>query len=148
MTTKQRKREDEGFERHYDIGDFVKINGYGDSVWEVDGYAYSQYRYKDEAWDELTYELTCVVSPHDSEVGDYNEAYDEDLTLECGADKTKAYMARIARKARSAPNTDKLLAELSDITRLRKMFGDDEENDYSGRITKIKRKLKRVVRSN
>jgi hypothetical protein len=61
------------FEQNYNYGDLVYVEGYDEQVYKVEGIIIEIYRYQNEEWTEVSYELEkdgmCIY------------AYDEDMSL-------------------------------------------------------------------
>jgi hypothetical protein len=59
----------------YQIGDIVLVKGYGNSLFRIDGIRTEVWRYADDGWEELTYELTRMAD------GAWLEAIEEEISL-------------------------------------------------------------------
>ena len=62
-------------------GDLVRVHGYGNRVYQIDGYYIASYFYPNEQYNETVYELSDVVT------GEWLEADADDLTLVAPAAK-------------------------------------------------------------
>ncbi|WP_243290772.1 hypothetical protein [Bacillus sp. FJAT-47783] len=69
--------ESEIIEIQYDfgIGDIVQVNGYGQDLFKVIGIRTELWRYKEDAWEEVRYELVRVRD------GEWMEASEEEITM-------------------------------------------------------------------
>lgn len=150
----------------FNFGDLVRVAGYGDRLFSVDGWRVVQYCYPDEEWTDVVYELA------DAHSEDWLEADVEDLTLVATADKAGEYLAQhepirkgsemlmaffgvdFARKPNVSPEIERynkqrdrerrineLLDERNDYARLLAEFGDEE---YKARIEKIDKELRKI----
>lgn len=141
MTTKSKKRYGENFERSFNIGDLVRVAGYDDDVFQIEGYVYSEYYFIDEEWTELVYELARITD------GQWVDAEEEDMSLVAPADQAEDYLRKMERKSRQkrveGSKIDDLLTKLNDYKVLYEHFGDDE---YKTEIERIKTKLRRTTR--
>lgn len=63
------------FEEEFDFGDRVKVDGYGERIFNVDGYSLIVSKYPGGEWTEVVYDLTAVDN------GEWIEADQDDLTL-------------------------------------------------------------------
>ncbi|MBZ5749220.1 MULTISPECIES: hypothetical protein [Metabacillus] len=59
----------------YQIGDIVLVKGYGNSLFRIVGIRTEVWRYADDGWEELTYELTRMAD------GAWLEAIEEEISL-------------------------------------------------------------------
>jgi hypothetical protein len=124
------------------FGDLVRVDGYGDRIFEVLGYRVEQYFYPDEQHTDIVFELSDV---HTLE---WLEADENDLTLICREDKAEEYLAnpterklspreessRLAEERKQLRKIkseiiDDLLDRIRDYRRLYAMFGDEEFSD-------------------
>lgn len=152
--------------RQYNFGDLVRVGGYDDRIFSVEGWRVEQWKYPDEEWTEHVYELTDVHN------ADWLEADVEDLTLVTTADKADEYLAQhkpvrkggevpmvffgfdLPRKPNVSPEIERynkqrdrerkvneLLDERNDYARLLAEFGDD---GYKEKIAEIDTELGKV----
>lgn len=70
----------------FNFFDIVRLDGYWPRVFRVEGYHIDNWRYPNEQWTDMVYELTDVYS------GEFLEADVEDLTLVETADKAEEYL--------------------------------------------------------
>lgn len=71
----------------FNFFDLVRLDGYWPRVFRVEGYHIDNWRYPNEQWIDMVYELT------DAHSGEFLEADVEDLTLVETADKAEEYLA-------------------------------------------------------
>lgn len=72
----------------FNFGDIVRVNGYWPRLFEIDGMRIEDWRYKDEQWTDIVYEVYDVVS------SDWIECAEEDITLVAEADQAEEYLAK------------------------------------------------------
>lgn len=150
-------------EQKFNFGDLVRVSGYDDRIFSVDGWRVEQHYYPDEKWTDVVYDLTDV---HNAE---WLEAVVDDLELVEKAEKAAEYKPKEkggeipmsildfsggGRQVRVAPEIErhnkarererkvnKLLDERNDMRILHEMFGDDQ---YKKRIEEIDKELRSV----
>jgi hypothetical protein len=71
----------------FNFFDLVRVDGYWPRVFRVDGYRIEHWRYPNETWTDMVYELV------DAHTGEFLEADVEDLTLVETADKADDWLA-------------------------------------------------------
>jgi hypothetical protein len=71
------------------FGDLVRVDGYGDRVFEVIGYRVEQYHYPDQQHTDIVFEVSDV---HTLE---WLEADENDLTLVCREAESEQYIANM-----------------------------------------------------
>lgn len=149
------------------FGDLVQVSGYGADLFKVVGFRTEIWRYKEDAWEDVIYELSRVSD------GEWLEAAEEELTLVADAesadtfiqklgllylvnkqDKTgskeklpsnlvrKAEFEEIERKKEKKQLIDNLLDIYNDYRSLYEWFQDEE---YYQVMRVIIRKLKSLV---
>lgn len=145
------------------FGDLVRMDGYGEELFFVDGYSI-EHRYEPSAeYTEVHYDLTSAHG------GGYTIGFEEDIHRVCGAEAADDYLmyhasppkktaeikvhitcdelvAKIADDIKGQnPNNraqiDALLEELNDYLVLAELFGTEEYDDI---IAEIKRKLEKA----
>lgn len=150
---------------HINFGDLVRMDGYGDELFFVDGYSV-EHRYEPSAeYVDVYYDLTSAHG------GGYTIGFEEDIHRVCGAEAADDYLMyhasppkdrpikyeinidmeelanqilqrKTEMKADNSALIDELLLELNDYMILSEMFGTDEYDDI---ITEIKKKLTDLV---
>jgi len=149
--------------RQFKFGDLVRVAGYDERIFQIDGWRVEHYYYPDAEWTEHVFELTDVHS------AECLEADEEDLELVEKAEKAAEYMAKVkggegpmlifdfsggGRQSRVSPEIERfnkarererkvneLLDERNDVRILHEMFGDDQ---YKRRIEEIDKELRSV----
>jgi hypothetical protein len=71
----------------FQFGDIVRVDGYGDRVFEVLGYRVEQYHYPDAEHTDIVFELS------DAHTLEWLEADENDLTLVCREAESQQYLA-------------------------------------------------------
>lgn len=150
------------------FGDLVRVAGYGDRIFQVDGYRTEHWHYPDEEWTNVVFELTdvqtgewleadlddlSIVAPA-TDAAEFLEAQKpagliilrEDTTMlwEGKPEPPKPSARELAAKkaAEKQRKIDALLDEYNDILTLVAMFGGLE---YAEKLAEIKRKLAEEV---
>jgi hypothetical protein len=74
----------------YFIGDIVQVAGYGSELYKIVGVRIEMWRYKDDAWEEVIYEL--------SRIGDeeWLEAEEEELSLIVNYEDADIFLEKVA----------------------------------------------------
>jgi len=147
-------------EQKFNFGDLVRVEGYEDCVFCINGKRVEQFFYPDGEWTDVLYELTDV------QTADCLDAFEEDLRLVTTADKAEEYLKLIPKggeepmkmfgfgsshKPKPTPENERynkqlererkineLLDERNDYAMLLAEFGDDK---YAQKIKEIDRKL-------
>lgn len=148
------------------IGDLVQVSGYGADLFKVVGFRTEIWRYKEDAWEDIIYELSRISD------GEWLEAGEEELTLVADAESAdtfiqklgllylvnrqekiiknpglqnmvrKAELEEIAKKKEKKELIDHLLDIYNDYRILYELFHDQE---YYQVMRVILRKLKNLV---
>jgi len=71
------------------IGDLVQVNGYGGDLFKVVGFRTEIWRYKEDAWEDVIYELSRVSD------GEWLEASEEELTLVADAESAETFIQKL-----------------------------------------------------
>lgn len=126
-------------EYKYFFGDLVQVSGYGSDLFKVVGFRTEIWRYKEDAWEDVIYELSRVSD------GEWLEAGEEELTLVADAESAETFIQKLGllylinkqQKAINLPNLQNMLrkAEVEEIERKKekKLLIDhllDIYNDY------------------
>jgi len=120
-----------------EIGDIVRIDGYGNDLFEIISVHQTYYRDRESEYEVVEYETFNLV--------DRRNYFAEDLDItivsrkEDQAPKTTLEKERAAKSGAGNKTVDELLDELRDVITLIELFGRSEE--YEERKTKIKRQL-------
>jgi hypothetical protein len=73
----------------YQIGDIVLVKGYGNSLFRIIGIRTEVWRYADDGWEELTYELTRMAD------GAWLEAIEEEISLMISNEEAEIIMQQL-----------------------------------------------------
>jgi hypothetical protein len=149
----------------FQIGDIVLVKGYGSSLFRIVGIRTEVWRYADDGWEELTYELTRMAD------GEWLEAAEDEMSLKISNQDaetfmqqlhlnkkktdTAHYLKEIISKHISLDTVDaenvlqeqkKMIDELLDIYNdykaLYQMFGEPEYKDMMNLIIKSLRRYR------
>ncbi|WP_462411911.1 hypothetical protein [Neobacillus sp. Marseille-QA0830] len=71
------------------IGDLVQVSGYGADLFKVIGYRTEIWRYKEDAWEDVIYELSRVSD------GEWLEVGEEELTLVADAESADTFIQKL-----------------------------------------------------
>ncbi|GHH98316.1 hypothetical protein [Neobacillus kokaensis] len=103
------------------IGDLVQVSGYGADLFKVVGFRTEIWRYKEDAWEDVIYELTRISD------GEWLEAGEEELTLVADAESADTFIQKLGLlylvsrqdKILKNPSLQNMLrkAELEEITK-------------------------------
>ncbi|PLR98867.1 hypothetical protein [Bacillus sp. T33-2] len=155
-------------EYKYFFGDLVHVKGYGSDLFKIVGFRTEIWRYKEDAWEDVIYELSRISD------GEWLEAGEEELTLVADAESAETFIQKLGllftvnkevkpvnldKKPQQAPHRhaekqelkkknnkkmliDNLLDIYNDYRILYKLFQDDE---YAHVMRVIMRKLALIV---
>lgn len=76
-------------EYKYFFGDLVQVKGYGSDLFKIIGFRTEIWRYKEDAWEDVIYELSRI---NDAE---WLEAGEEELTLVADAESADAFIKKL-----------------------------------------------------
>ncbi|MGM0873862.1 MAG: hypothetical protein ACQEWV_03515 [Bacillota bacterium] len=76
----------------YQIGDIVLVKGYGSSLFRIVGIRTEIWRYADDGWEELTYELTRMSD------GEWLEATEDEMSLMISNQEAETLMQQLHLK--------------------------------------------------
>ncbi len=76
-------------EYRYFIGDLVQVKGYGTDLFKIVGFRTEIWRYKEDAWEDVIYELARIKD------GEWLEAGDEELTLVADAENAEMFIQKL-----------------------------------------------------
>ncbi|MDP4105845.1 MAG: hypothetical protein Q8935_12940 [Bacillota bacterium] len=71
------------------FGDLVQVSGYGSELFKVVGFRTEIWRYKEDAWEDVVYELSRVRD------GEWLEANEEELTLVADAESADTFIQKL-----------------------------------------------------
>ncbi|WP_409301186.1 hypothetical protein [Peribacillus sp. SCS-155] len=72
----------------YFFGDLVQVEGYGKDYFKVVGFRTEIWRYKENAWEDVIYELSRVTD------GEWLEAHEDELTFVAEAEKAEQFLKK------------------------------------------------------
>ncbi|WP_299093128.1 hypothetical protein [uncultured Metabacillus sp.] len=73
----------------YQIGDIVIVKGYGSTLFRIVGIRTEVWRYADDGWEELTYELTRISD------GAWLEATEDEMSLMVGNQEAESFIQQL-----------------------------------------------------
>jgi hypothetical protein len=76
-------------EYKYFFGDLVQVKGYGSDLFKVVGFRTEIWRYKEDAWEDVIYELSRISD------GEWLEAGEEELTLVADAESADTFIQKL-----------------------------------------------------
>ena len=161
------QKEQIDIEYKYIIGDLVQVEGYPYDYFKVIGYRTEIWRYKENAWEDVIYELSRISD------GEWLEAHEEELTLLADAKKADEIIQKLGlflstknnelaiiakqnnqdkgerdmtmTKNEKKEMIDGLLDLYNDYCRLYEQFGDDEyQHIMKIALAKIEKAAKEV----
>ncbi|RLQ95203.1 hypothetical protein [Falsibacillus albus] len=113
------------------FGDLVQVKGYGNDLFKVVGFRTEIWRYKEDAWEDIIYELTRLID------GEWLEADEDELILIADSEHAETVVKKYGwvypqKKTKLLPqpankhqdNVDRLLDTFNDYQILYAMFSD------------------------
>jgi hypothetical protein len=76
-------------EYNFFFGDLVQVSGYGAELFKVIGFRTEIWRYKEDAWEDVIYELSRISD------GEWLEAGEEELTLVADAENADTFIQKL-----------------------------------------------------
>lgn len=163
------EKEQIDIEYRFFIGDLVQVKGYGADLFKVVGFRTEIWRYKEDAWEDVIYELARIKD------GEWLEAGEEELTLVADAENAESFIQKLGllflankkqkkpldlkkpaqthrkeemqffeKKKEQGELIDALLDIYNDYSNLYKLFQDEE---YKKIMRMVVRKLQLLVRN-
>ena len=83
------EKEQIDIEYKFFFGDLVQVKGYGSELFKVVGFRTEIWRYKENAWEDVIYELARIKD------GEWLEAGEEELTLVADASSADAFIQKL-----------------------------------------------------
>ncbi|MFC5733077.1 hypothetical protein [Cytobacillus gottheilii] len=83
------EKEHVDIEYQYFIGDLVQVRGYGTDIFKIVGFRTEIWRYKEDAWEDVIYELSRMND------GEWLEASEEEITLLADAESAEAFIQKL-----------------------------------------------------
>jgi hypothetical protein len=71
------------------FGDLVQVSGYGSDLFKIVGFRTEIWRYKEDAWEDVIYELSRISD------GEWLEAGEEELTLVADAESADTFIQKL-----------------------------------------------------
>lgn len=121
------------------IGDLVQVKGYGSDFFKIIGFRTEIWRYKEDAWEDVIYELSRLGD------GEWVEAKEEDLILLADSDNAEAFMQKLGLlyfiKKQNAEEPKELFLSLEKEDSSHEDSSHHDKNDDRKRELKINRLL-------
>jgi hypothetical protein len=101
------EKEQIDIEYKYFFGDLVQVKGYGSDLFKVVGFRTEIWRYKEDAWEDVIYELSRIKD------GEWLEAGEEELTLVADSESADTFIQKLGllfsanKEVRPSVNLDK-----------------------------------------
>lgn len=83
------EKEEIDIEYKYFIGDLVQVKGYGADLFKVVGFRTEIWRYKEDAWEDVIYELARISD------GEWLEVNEDELTLIADAESADTFIQKL-----------------------------------------------------
>ncbi|KAB2333550.1 hypothetical protein [Bacillus mesophilum] len=83
------EKEHVDIEYQYFFGDLVQVKGYGTDIFKIVGFRTEIWRYKEDAWEDVIYELSRMND------GEWLEASEEEITLLADAESAEAFIQKL-----------------------------------------------------
>ncbi|KGT39752.1 MAG: hypothetical protein LKH78_06470 [Weizmannia coagulans] len=128
------KKEEVNIELKFFIGDIVKVKGYGGVLFKIVGFRTEIWRYAEDAWEDVIYEMVSIPK------GEWLEADEEELLLIADAGQADSFVSRyqffypmkssplyqlVTSDLKTQEKIDHLLDMYNDYTLLLNLFGDE-----------------------
>jgi hypothetical protein len=98
-------------EYRFFFGDLVQVKGYGADLFKVVGFRTEIWRYKENAWEDIIYELSRLRD------GEWLEAGEEELTLVADAESADTFIQKMGLLLPNKPQTNLNLPEPKNLMR-------------------------------
>ncbi|WP_421378990.1 hypothetical protein ACOJQI_14310 [Bacillus salacetis] len=125
------------------FGDLVKVKGYDSDIFKVVGFRTEIWRYKEDAWEDVIYELTRITD------GEWLEADEDELTLIADYDQAETYIKKFGIVLPGKPEQALLPSpryqDDSFVDRLLDHYNDYKALYYLFKDKKYKRKMNSIV---
>lgn len=101
------EKEQIDIEYKYFFGDLVQVKGYGADLFKIVGFRTEIWRYMEDAWEDVIYELSRIKD------GEWLEAGEEELTLVADSDSAETFIQKLGllfsanKEVKPAINTEK-----------------------------------------
>jgi regulator of replication initiation timing len=84
------EKEQIDIEYQFFFGDIVQVKGYGSDLFKIVGFRTEIWRYKEDAWEDVIYELSRITD------GEWLEAAEEELTLVADAEQADSFIKNLS----------------------------------------------------
>lgn len=85
----QQEKEEINIEYKFFFGDLVQVEGYEEEYFKVVGFRTEIWRYKENAWEDVVYELSRLSD------GEWLEAHEDELVLIADAESAELYFQKL-----------------------------------------------------
>jgi hypothetical protein len=144
--TKTKKRGQPEYNRNFNVGDFVLVDGYGEIIFKVEGYREIREVSPDEDFGYTEYDVSYVDKPEEW----WDIAHDEDMKLLAKASDTAKFLRnRQARERRRKHNRRKVMTVddlLSDLHSYNKLYQSLPDGQMRESIDMLKREVIKQLR--
>ncbi|MEZ0116489.1 UNVERIFIED_ORG: hypothetical protein ABRZ91_000446 [Heyndrickxia coagulans] len=128
------KKEEVNIELKFFIGDIVKVKGYGGVLFKIVGFRTEIWRYAEDAWEDVIYEMVSIPK------GEWLEADEGELLLIADAGQADSFVSRyqffypmkssplyqlVTSDLKTQEKIDRLLDMYNDYALLLNLFGDE-----------------------
>ncbi|MDQ0225228.1 hypothetical protein [Metabacillus niabensis] len=116
----------------YQIGDTVLVNGYGKTCFRIVGIRIEAWRYEDDGWEEVTYELTRLSD------GEWLEATADEMTLLNSSPKsTLSILQKLQYKTKKSNDLKDYSTLFTKPIKLKKARIIDENQHYKKMVDEL-----------
>lgn len=105
------------------FGDLVQVKGYGKDIFKIMGFRTEIWRYKEESWEDIIYELSRI---NDNEWLECNE---DDLTFLAYAKDAEQFLKKHAHSQKMKANHYKKTTEIAPMLSSKRKNNQDPEQD-------------------
>lgn len=113
----------------YFFGDLVQVKGYGKEIFKVIGFRTEIWRYKEESWEDIIYELSRITD------NEWLECNEDDLIFLADAKDAEQFLKKHALNQKFKSNQYKKLTEPSPLAHLNK--NGNQESDHQEKINHL-----------
>ncbi|RIW28512.1 hypothetical protein D3H55_21740 [Bacillus salacetis] len=125
------------------FGDLVKVKGYDQDIFKIVGFRTEIWRYKEDSWEDVIYELTRITD------GEWLEADEDELTLIADYDQAETYIKKygimLPAKKNQAVLPSPRYQDDNYVDRLLDHYNDYKALYYLFNDKKYKRKMNSIV---
>jgi hypothetical protein len=113
----------------YFFGDLVQVQGYGKEIFKVIGFRTEIWRYKEESWEDIIYELSRITD------NEWLECNEDDLIFLADAKDAEQFLKKHALNQKLKSSQYKKLTEPSPLAHLNK--NGNQEYDHQEKINHL-----------